>query len=123
MRPRADCNGLKGGTPLELTSRVNDAPTTSTSSLTQACEQPLSPSSQKFPANFWKFWAGETTSSLGSAFTLFALPLLVYQLTGSPINLAFSMTINFLPYLLFGLLIGAYMDRWNRKKIMILACF
>ena len=38
--------------------------------------------------DFWKFWAGQTISQLGSSFTFFALPLLVYKLTGSSVNLA-----------------------------------
>jgi hypothetical protein len=32
--------------------------------------------------DFWKFWAGQTISQLGSSFTAFALPLLVNKLTG-----------------------------------------
>ena len=38
--------------------------------------------------DFWKFWAGQTISQLGSSFTAFALPLLVYKLTGSSVSLA-----------------------------------
>lgn len=37
--------------------------------------------------DFWKFWADQTISQLGSSFTFFALPLLVYKLTGSSVNL------------------------------------
>jgi MFS family permease len=75
----------------------------------------------KLNIDFWKFLTGETISNLGSSFTLFALPLLIYQLTGSAINLALSTAANFLPYLLFGLLIGAWADRLDRKRMMILA--
>ena len=32
-------------------------------------------------ADFWRFWAGQTISQLGSSFTAFALPLLVFELT------------------------------------------
>jgi MFS family permease len=69
--------------------------------------------------NFWKFWSGQTLSNLGSSITLFALPLLVYQLTDSAFNLALASTFGFLPYLLFGLIIGAWVDRTNRKRLMI----
>ncbi len=55
--------------------------------------------------DFWKFWAGQTISNLGSSFTAFALPLLIYKLTGSALNLALATAAAFLPYLLFGLLI------------------
>src|SRR5579875_711874 len=71
-------------------------------------------------SDFWKYWTGQTISNLGSSVTLFALPLLVYQLTGSAINLGITGAAEFLPYLLFGLVLGAWMDRVNRKRMMIL---
>lgn len=70
-------------------------------------------------ADFWKFWGGQTVSNLGSSFTLFALPLLVFKLTGSALNLGLIMAVEFLPYLLFGLLLGAWADRVDRKRMMI----
>ena len=48
----------------------------------------VSPASQRPSADFWKFWAGQTISNLGSSFTEFALPLLIFKLTGSALNLA-----------------------------------
>jgi MFS family permease len=69
--------------------------------------------------DFWKFWSGQTISTLGSSVTGFALPLLVLKLTNSPLNLALTMVFTVLPYLLFGLAIGAWVDRINRKRVMI----
>ena len=69
--------------------------------------------------DFGKFWVGQTISNLGSSITLFALPLLVYELTGSAVNLALTTAVQFVPHLLFGLIIGAYVDRLDRKKLMI----
>jgi MFS family permease len=69
--------------------------------------------------DFWKFWTGQTISNLGSSFTFFALPLLVFKLTGSAVNLAITTAAYFLPYLLFGLVIGAWVDRVDRKRMMI----
>jgi MFS family permease len=74
----------------------------------------------RLSADFWKFWTGQTISNLGSSFTLLALPLIVFQLTGSAISLAITTTAYFLPYLLFGLVIGAWVDRVDRKRMMIL---
>lgn len=74
----------------------------------------------KFNGNFWKYWTGQTISNLGSSITLFALPLLVYKLTGSALNLGISTAANMLPYLLFGLILGAWTDRIDRKRMMIL---
>ena len=69
--------------------------------------------------DFWRFWVGQTISNLGSSFTLFALPLLVFKLTGSPLNLGLITAFEFLPYLLFGLILGAWVDRVDRKRMMI----
>src|SRR5213594_1615638 len=79
---------------------------------------PSSPRARLSP-DFWKFWAGQTISQLGSSFTLFATPLLIFQLTHSAVNLGIATAANFVPYLLFGLIIGAWVDRLNRKRLMI----
>src|SRR5579864_5196637 len=73
----------------------------------------------KFNSDFWKYWTGQTISNLGSSVTLFALPLLVYKLTGSALNLGIATAATFLPYLLFGLILGAWTDRVDRKRMMI----
>jgi MFS family permease len=82
---------------------------------------PSSPhvAAQRPSIDFWKFWAGQTISNLGSSFTNFALPLLIFKLTGSALNLAIASATTFLPYLLFGLPIGAWVDRIDRKRLMI----
>ncbi len=72
-----------------------------------------------FSSDFWKYWAGQTISNLGSSVTLFALPLLIYKLTGSALNLGIATAVEFVPYLLFGLLLGAWVDRVDRKRMMI----
>jgi len=69
--------------------------------------------------DFGRFWLGQTISNLGSSFTFFALPLLVFKLTGSPINLGITTAAEFVPYLLFGLVIGAWVDRLDRKRLMV----
>jgi MFS family permease len=74
---------------------------------------------RRLGVDFWKFWAGQTISNLGSSITLFVLPLLVFKLTGSALNLGISAAITFLPHLLFGLIIGAWVDRVYRKRLMI----
>jgi len=71
------------------------------------------------PRDFWLFFVGQTISNLGTSFTAFALPLLIYKLTGSAMNLALTTVFAMLPYLLFGLVIGAWVDRVDRKRLMI----
>jgi MFS family permease len=70
-------------------------------------------------ADFWKFWVGQTISNLGSSFTQWAVPLLVYDLTHSAVNLGVATAATFLPYLLVGLPLGAWMDRVDRKRAMV----
>jgi MFS family permease len=69
--------------------------------------------------DFKKFWIGQTISNLGSSFTQWAVPLLVFQLTHSAVNLGVAVAASFLPYLFFGLPLGAWMDRIDRKRAMI----
>jgi MFS family permease len=74
-------------------------------------------------ADFKRFWAGQTISQLGSSFTQFATPLLVFKLTHSAVNLGIATAVNFVPYLLFGLIIGAWADRLDRKLMMVVVDF
>lgn len=69
--------------------------------------------------DFWKFLSGQSISTLGTAFTTYAIPLLVFQLTHSPLNLAITTATWALPHLLFGLFIGAWVDRVDRRRLMI----
>ena len=70
--------------------------------------------------NFWLYFSGQLISQIGSSFTLFALPLLVFKLTHSATDLAITAVATYAPYLLFGLLLGALVDRVDRKKMMVL---
>src|SRR5262245_60895834 len=79
----------------------------------------LSSPSNRLSGDFWRFWVSQTISNLGSSFTRFAVPLLIFQLTGSALNLALASAATILPGLLFGLPIGAWVDRVDRKRLMI----
>jgi MFS family permease len=69
--------------------------------------------------DFWLYFSGQSVSQLGSSFTIFAMPLLVYKLTHSATNLAITTVAEFLPYLLFGLVLGAVVDRVDRRRLML----
>ncbi len=71
--------------------------------------------------DFWIFWAGQTISNMGNAITFLVVPLLIFKLTGSALNLAIATAAEFVPYLLFGLWLGAAVDRLDRRKVMIVA--
>ncbi|HKC91943.1 MAG TPA: MFS transporter [Candidatus Limnocylindria bacterium] len=69
--------------------------------------------------DFWKYWIGETISNFGNSVTQFALPLVVFKLTGSALALGATLAIYTAPQLFFGLAIGAWTDRTDRKRLMI----
>lgn len=59
------------------------------------------------------------TDNCGSSLMMFALPLIVLDITGSGIHLSFISAIETIPFLILGLPIGAMIDRLDVKKIMI----
>ncbi len=75
--------------------------------------------SQRRAGDFWIFWTGQTISQIGSALISTALPLLVFRLSGSALDLGLASAATWVPYALFGLFIGAWVDRVNRKRLMI----
>ena len=46
--------------------------------------------------------------------------MLVFKLTHSATNLALTTAANLVPYLLFGLVLGALVDRVDRRRMMLL---
>jgi MFS family permease len=70
--------------------------------------------------NFLLLWSGQAVSRLGSRVSDFALPWLALSLTGSPAQAGFLAATQAVPYLVLGLPAGALVDRWDRKRTMIL---
>jgi predicted MFS family arabinose efflux permease len=71
--------------------------------------------------NFVLLWTGQAISTIGTRVTALAFPLLVLAETGSPAQagvVGFAQTI---PFLLLYLPAGAYIDRLDRKRVMIVA--
>ncbi|MDQ3548139.1 MAG: MFS transporter [Chloroflexota bacterium] len=76
-------------------------------------------SSRAISPDFLRFWIGQTISNVGTAVTYLAIPLLIYERTDSALALSLAAVATILPRILFGLLIGAWVDRVNRKRLMI----
>ncbi|MDT6985300.1 MFS transporter [Streptomyces lusitanus] len=70
------------------------------------------------PAGFGRLWTAQTVSSLGDGVTHAALPLLALTLTRDPMALAAVTAAGTLPWLFFGVLGGALVDRWDRRRTM-----
>lgn len=70
---------------------------------------------------FLVIWAGQTVSLLGSGLTAFALGVWVYQQTGSVTRFALISFFAALPALLASPFAGALVDRWDRRRTLILS--
>jgi len=68
---------------------------------------------------FVLFQTGQLLSSLGGSLTGVAYPLLVLELTHSPVKAGIVSFARYLPAPLVGLPAGLAADRWNRKRLMI----
>jgi len=64
-------------------------------------------------------WGGQVVSTLGSAASSVVYPLLILALTGSPAAAGIAAALGSVPYLIFCLPAGALIDRWDRKRVMI----
>lgn len=70
---------------------------------------------------FFIVWSGQLVSIIGTNLTAFGLSIYVFQQTGSVTQLAAVMLASQLPQILITPFAGAYVDRWDRRKAMILA--
>ncbi len=72
--------------------------------------------------DFAALWAAETISQIGSQITAIALPLVaVVALDASSFAVGLLAAATWLPYLLFGLAAGVWVDRLRRRPLMIAA--
>ena len=69
--------------------------------------------------DFSLLFVGQLGSEIGNGLIQLALPWLVLQLTGSAFQLGFAYFCQFLPMLLFGILGGVFVDRWDRRRTIV----
>lgn len=82
---------------------------------------PITPRDLLRNRDFRLLWLGQSISNFGDSMTNLALLLLVNHLTGSTAALATMAIVLALPTLTFGLIAGVYVDRWDRKRVMIVS--
>jgi len=70
---------------------------------------------------FITIWIGQAVSILTSSVLQMAIVWYVTQRTGSAALLSLATLIGFLPQALLGMFIGVYIDRYNRKTVMIVS--
>ncbi len=72
--------------------------------------------------DFVKLWVAESISMAGSQISQLAIPLLaIVLLNASAFEVGLLTAVGFLPFLLFGLPAGVWIDRLRRRPIMIAA--
>ncbi len=67
---------------------------------------------------YHRLFAASTISNLGDGIFLIALPLVAADLTRDPTSIAAVTFALRLPWLLFALIAGALVDRWDRRRVM-----
>ena len=70
---------------------------------------------------FFLLWSGGVFSVVGDLFLFVALPFFVYARTGSALATGAMFMAETLPRLIFGSVAGVFVDRWDRKKTMVLS--
>ncbi|MDI5972668.1 MFS transporter [Streptomyces sp. SL13] len=82
--------------------------------------EPRAPGGTPPGRGFRLLWAGETTSKVGTAVTSVALPLLAtLTLRSSAFQIGLIAAAQWLPWLLVGLPAGAWVDRWDPRRVML----
>lgn len=70
--------------------------------------------------DFLKLWSGQTVSQFGDEITLLAIPLLAIGILGAgPFEMGILGVVRFLPWILFTLPAGVWVDRLRRRPILI----
>lgn len=73
--------------------------------------------------NFFLLWSGGLISMIGNWMLMAALPFYVYQLTGSALATSGLLMAYLAPGMLFGSVAGVFVDRWDRKRVLVFGNF
>ena len=76
---------------------------------------------RSWKAKFFTIWTGQQLSYVGSHAAQFALVFWLTKTTGSATILATATMVALLPNILLGPFVGALVDRWNRRRVMMLS--
>ncbi|RLD03093.1 MAG: MFS transporter, partial [Chloroflexota bacterium] len=76
---------------------------------------------KKWAVPFFTIWTGQAISLLGSQMVQFSLIWWLTKTTESATVLTTATLVGILPSVVLGPFVGALVDRWNRRKILIIA--
>ena len=71
--------------------------------------------------DFSLLWVAQLVSTAGSSLTDLAASIFVFQQTGSAFLVGLTLMATAVPSLVVGLVAGVFVDRWDRRRVMIVA--
>jgi MFS family permease len=77
----------------------------------------------QFPPGLFPLWLAGFISTCGDEMSWIAFLWVLYELTGSKAMTGVIWSVQFLPVILFGLFAGVLVDRFNRRRVMMVADF
>ncbi len=83
--------------------------------------QSLSPLAVFRNRAFTLMWSGQLISTIGSALSSLAASILVFRLTNSALSVGLMLMATAAPSLVVGLVAGVFVDRFDRRRIMLTA--
>jgi MFS family permease len=69
--------------------------------------------------NFNRLWAAAAVSNIGDGIVAAAAPLLVASVTDDPVLVGLAVFVQQLPWLLFSLVSGVFVDRLDRQRLIV----
>src|SRR5439155_3824858 len=69
--------------------------------------------------DFSLMWTAQLVSTIGSSLTDLAAAILVFRVTHSALNVGLTLLVTALPTLFVGLFAGVFVDRFDRKRILL----
>jgi len=73
--------------------------------------------------NFFLLWQGQLVSMLGDILYMIALDFWILDITGSTGLMGFLSALTMLPRIVLGPFAGVFVDKWNRRNIIVLTDF
>ncbi|MFR9070508.1 MAG: MFS transporter, partial [Paraclostridium sp.] len=70
--------------------------------------------------NFFLLWQGQLVSVLGDVLYIMALDFWILEMTGSKSLMGLLSAITMMPRIILGPFAGVFIDKWDRKKVIVL---
>jgi MFS family permease len=71
--------------------------------------------------DFTLMWSAQLISTIGEALTDLAAAILIFRITGSAFAVGAVLMVTAIPTLIFGLFAGVFVDRFDKKTILLMA--